>query len=498
MSLQIGSESDLGSTLEITDINDFDLGLLGNKNKLAAGTAPRSTTPPMALNGGGGDGGLKAVDDIEFVNLEDTSVSFDVKPTTGPNTSDTIRILRDGPVPVPPPKPIEAPTLHLNSAAPPPVSAPTSSGSGSGSGSGGWFSKLTGGLGTSSSSTGVSSGGGWFSSSSTASAASPAPATYLTSEQESAKKAEGLTMLERMDRKGVGGTKMTMANTLDEINAEVARRKDSKGLESSIRFQRSMLTTVTHGMEILNSRYDPLGVQLDGWSEQVNENIEDYDEIFEELYDKYKDKSKVAPEVRLIMSLGLSAAMCHVTNSMFRNKMPGMDDLLRNNPNLARQMAQAAAEQAVGPGFAKFVSLGGGGGAPQGGPPRQQPAMPMPSMAAPAYSMEEPMMPPMGGNIGAPIASKDPRGGVDVGGAAPLTARREMRGPTGVDDILAQIQANGRSGPSRAVPPTAIDAEDLGSVGSGMTTETMRRAGLSRRRKTTTAQPVGATLTLNV
>ena len=153
----------------------------------------------------------------------------------------------------------------------------------------------------------------------------------MTPEQELSKKTEGLTMLERMDRKGVGGNKMTIANTLEEINAEVARRKDSKGLEASIRFQRSMLTTVTSGMEFLNSKYDPLGVALDGWSEQVNENIEDYDEIFEELYDKYKDKSKVAPEVRLIMSLGLSAAMCHVTNTMFKSKMPGMDDILRNN-----------------------------------------------------------------------------------------------------------------------------------------------------------------------
>jgi hypothetical protein len=107
-----------------------------------------------------------------------------------------------------------------------------------------------------------------------------------------------------------------------------------------------MLTTVTSGMEFLNSKYDPLGVALDGWSEQVNENIEDYDEIFEELYDKYKDKSKVAPEVRLVMSLGLSAAMCHVTNTMFKQKMPGMDDILKRNPELARQMARAAAEQA--------------------------------------------------------------------------------------------------------------------------------------------------------
>jgi hypothetical protein len=324
----------------------------------------------------------------------------------------------------------------------------------------------------------------------------PAYATYLTPEQESAKKSEGLTLLERMDRKGVGGTKMTTANTLEEINAEVAKRKDSKGLEASIRFQRSMLTTVTSGMEFLNSRYDPLGVALDGWSEQVNENLEDYDEIFEELYDKYKDKSKVAPEVRLIMSLGLSAAMCHVTNTMFKSRMPGMDDILRKNPELAKQMARAAAEQAVGPGFANFVSMGmPNGQAPQ----QQQRSAPMRSqpMAPPPMEQEEEsqgmFMPPMGSGIGAPIPNLDPRGGL-----GPATARREMRGPSGVDDILNTLNAAGTM-PPRNVPSTSgIDADELASVGSGMTTETMRRAGLNRRRKATTTQPTGATLTLNV
>jgi hypothetical protein len=299
---------------------------------------------------------------------------------------------------------------------------------------------------------------------------------------------------------------MTTANTLDEINAELARRKDSKGLEASIRFQRSMLTTVTSGMEFLNSKYDPLGVALDGWSEQVNENIEDYDEIFEELYDKYKDKSKVAPEVRLIMSLGLSAAMCHVTNTMFKSKMPGMDDILKKNPELARQMARAAAEQAVGPGFANFVSMGmpggggvgGGGGMPSAAARMPPPPMPMSAPRAAMYEEDErpPMMAPMGGGMGGPIPSLDPRGSMDVG-SAPMTARREMRGPTNVDDILQTLNMSGRGAPDRSVPPPAIDADDIGSVASGMTSATDRRRGLSRR-KPTIAQPTGATLTLNV
>jgi hypothetical protein len=307
----------------------------------------------------------------------------------------------------------------------------------------------------------------------------------LTPEQEQIKKSEGLTMLERMDRKGIGGNKMTAANTLEEINAEVAKRKDSKGLEASLRFQRSMLTTVVSGMEFLNNRYDPLGLALDGLSENINENIEDYDEIFEELYDKYKDKTKVAPEVRLIMSLGLAAGMTHVTNTMFKSRMPGMDDILRKNPDLARQMAQAAATQAVGPGFANFVSLASPSGSR--GPPAPRPFQ---EASVPQTQRYEDMYEPsLGMNRGASIPNVDPRGDVP-------TARRDMLGPSGVDDILRTLNAAG-DGSERMVPHPAMDMDESGSVGSGQTTETMRRNGVSRRRKTTT-QPTGATLTLNV
>jgi len=487
---EVTAVQDIGSSIEIGNLDDFDLGLLGNQRKL--GTPTRVGIAP-------------STSDIEFVNLEDTNVTFDVKPSSG--GEDTIRILRDT---APPPPPKSEPTLNLNPGpstsnnlynSPPLPQTSSASVSASVSTTSappaakGWFPSLTG-------TTGGTEGGGfrsWFSG-----AGAPAPAVeavadapayraYLTPEQEAVKKTEGLTMLERMDRKGISGTKMTTANSLDEINAELAKRKDSKGLEASLRFQRSMLTTVTSGMEFLNNRYDPLGVALDGWSEQVNENIEDYDEIFEELYDKYKDKSKVAPEVRLIMSLGLSAAMCHVTNTMFKSRMPGMDDILRKNPELAKQMAKAAAEHAVGPGFANFVSMGMGGQSQA--PPPPQSMRPPPSemrfreQEAQEEQDQEPMFtPPMGSGIGAPIPNMDPRGGI--------TARREMRGPTGVEDILRTLNAAGESAPSRSVPPVGDD--EANSVGSGLTTETMRRNGISRRRKATSTQPTGATLTLNV
>ena len=455
----ITAVNDVGPTIELGNLNDFDLGLLGNQRKMQQTNRPSSP--------GGGLSEIKEAD-IEFVSLDEGGVSFDVKPSVNMNP---IKISRESP-----PRPDMS--LNLNSnRSPAPVSAPTVTAPPPAAEKS-WF-----GFGkpaAAAESTTVTSS--WFSGGGAQKSEEPI-ATYLSPEQEAAKKMESLTMLERMDRKGVGGTKMTTANSLEEINAEVARRKDSKGLEASLRFQRSMMTTVISGMEFLNNRYDPVGVKLDGWSESINENIEDYDEIFEELYDKYKDRTKVAPEVRLIMSLGLSGAMCHLTNTMFKSNMPGMDDILRKNPDLARQMARAAAEQAVGPGFANFMSMGnpGGSGASRPMPPMQQ----RPQEQEPEN--DGPMYVPMGG-MGAPVPIGDPRGNVS-------TARREMSHPSGVDDILRTIEENNGRQPNRNMPP--IDTDDLGSVVSGQTTNTERRTGIRRSRKAT-VQPTGATLSLNI
>jgi len=451
----IEAVQDVGASFNLQDVGSLDFGLLANQKKLGT-TPPRGPSPSFGLS----------TSDIEVVNLDDAgpSIRFNSAPAGG--SDEGIRILRDTnsvfpkPVPIAPAEPPAPPTRSWFSGASSDVPAPEPPAP-----------------------SGFSS---WFTGSGSGTVAAEPPKVVLTPEEEFSKKAEGLVLLERMDRKGVTGNKLTVANSLDEIQAEIARRKDSRALEASLRFQRNLLTTVTTGMEFLNNRYDPVSAKLDGWSESVNENIEDYDEIFEELYDKYKDKSKVAPEVRLIMSLGLSAAMCHVTNTMFKSRMPGMDDILRNNPELRKQFATAAASQAVGPGFANFVNMGMGGTAGGGGGGGGAPSRPPPPSFAP---------PPFDDGI---------RG---AGGPSMGTARREMTGPRGnnVDDILRSLDMSGEAIPNRSVPPMAslspslhISSDDVQSVHSfqsGQTAGGTRRGGL---RRPTTVQPVGSTLTLNV
>ena len=93
------------------------------------------------------------------------------------------------------------------------------------------------------------------------------------------------------------------------------------------------------GLEFLNNRFDLSTIRWMG--ESVNENINDYDEIFEELNEKYGGGGDMAPEIRLLFTLAGSAFMFHLSNTMFKSSIPGMDDVLQQNPELMKQFAEA-------------------------------------------------------------------------------------------------------------------------------------------------------------
>ena len=187
-----------------------------------------------------------------------------------------------------------------------------------------------------------------------------------------------------------------------------------------------MYANTDNAVEFLNTKFDPFDAKLDGWSESVHEGINDYDDIFEELHEKYKSKSKMAPELRLMLTLGGSAFMFHLTNTMFKSSLPGMDDVMRQNPDLMKQFASAAANtmetnqreqtrQGGGMGLGGLGNLmgglmgGGGGGGGGGG----------------LGGLGDLMGGLMGGGGG--------------GGGDNIPSRPEMRGPPDMDSLLNQL-----------------------------------------------------------
>lgn len=327
----------------------------------------------------------------------------------------------------------------------------------------------------------------------------------MSAEEEKSKKKDLITKLNRLESKGYTLSKhFSMDNTLDEIETEYDRLVDAKNLEGSIKFQRQCLMGVVTGFEFLNGKFNPFDWQLEGWSESVHENIDDFDEVFEELYDKYKGRGSMPPEAKLLMSLVGSGFMFHMSNSFFRSKMANMDpnDIFRSNPDLAKQFAAAAAQQA-GPGFGNFM------GAAMGMPPQQQhgPPMGMPQGAGPFYQASNaPSMTPPMPQMPQSMAAATP----------PPVQRREMKGPSGVDDILKTFQevraADMEVHPTMMPPqrptfsqqPAKQAASEIASIHSLQEDnladlESVRTGATSQRRgRRKPAMPVANTMTLNL
>ena len=198
-----------------------------------------------------------------------------------------------------------------------------------------------------------------------------------------------------------------------------------------------MLMACITGIEFLNNKFDPFDIKLDGWSESIHENLQDYDEVFEELYEKYKGKTKVAPEIRLLLMVGGSGFMFHLTNTLFKTSLPGMGDIMKQNPDLMKQFAKAAMTSMGN-------NLSGGGGMPSMGGG-------MPSMDGfnqsnpfPDSTVRDQGMPPSMARHPFPQSTQrasprqSPRQSPRV---APVKPAREMRAPIGVDDILNELQS---------------------------------------------------------
>jgi hypothetical protein len=270
------------------------------------------------------------------------------------------------------------------------------------------------------------------------------PATPKMSREELLKeKFKFLRKLEALEKKGITLTKKySMESSLDEMQGEYEMIMAEKEKSNSIKFQGRMLMACLTGIEFLNNKFDPFDIKLDGWSEQVHENIDDYDEIFAELHDKYRSKAQMAPEIKLLFQLGGSALMIHMTNTMFKSSMPGMDDIMKQNPELMKQFTQAAANTMSdnNPGFGGFMS--NFMGRDDEVPPNTGP--PPPPVETQVNKSQKPSIPNNRPNMNfmrdTGISIENQFGDVTRERATPQQKRPEMKGPQDLTSILSGLK----------------------------------------------------------
>jgi hypothetical protein len=238
----------------------------------------------------------------------------------------------------------------------------------------------------------------------------------LSFEEIQTKKFDLLCKFERLRDKGVKLPKtFSMSSSLDEMELEYKRLVEHRQLDNSVKMQRRMLISFASGLEFLNGKFsNPFDLNIDGWSEHLTEEIDDFSDIFEDLYYKYKDSVNMAPELKLAMMVGSSAFWYHLTSNMSKSMMPNlMNNVMKQNPDLMRQFQNATLNtmSQSNPNFAQFMGGNTPGMNMNGG---NAPGMNMNGGNAPGMNQGPPKYNPMNAPPFANPRDAPPRGQTNI------------------------------------------------------------------------------------
>ena len=286
-------------------------------------------------------------------------------------------------------------------------------------------------------------------------------------------KYEILRKFERLSKLGVPMRKrFTIDSPLEEMKMELEFIKREKSMDATIKQFSEWFVTGMSALEWGSKNVAMLrafGLQLDGLSESAQMNVVDLEDDFEELYDLYGENMKMHPLVRIPMRTCMMVYMVHLTNQMTRKApIPNIDDIMRQNPDIARQLASAAMQQ-------QTQQMRGSA----------QPAQPT-SQASPNNPLSGlmsfmqgsiPPSPPPNAIPRAPSESKPIQIGIPKKSAmkaapppapapAPTPKPVQMRPPPSIDDLLKDIKATTIPPEGRGPPPPEKVKKGSGKAGS--------------------------------
>ena len=195
----------------------------------------------------------------------------------------------------------------------------------------------------------------------------------LTDREKRRKKRAMIQKLQEWYDKGLikHTSHFTMESNYEEVEDEYETALEDKRKKDSIKLQGWWFMTFVNSVEYANSAFNPFDINLDGWGEQINEDIDSYEEIFTELHDKYKG-GKLSPELSLLLRLGFSAAVVNFTNKALSSATPAFNDVIKQSPELMKMFTNATVNSMSqqSPGFAFANNMMNEQGPPRNmGPP---------------------------------------------------------------------------------------------------------------------------------
>lgn len=166
----------------------------------------------------------------------------------------------------------------------------------------------------------------------------------LSDREKRRKKRMMLKKLEEWNERGlIKSYNVNIDSPYEDVEDEYEGALEDKRKKDSIKVQGWWFMTFISSIEFANASFDPFDLNLDGWSEQVNEDLDAYDEIFLELHEKYKG-GKISPELSLLLRLGVSASVVNFTNKALSAAPAGFNDVVKQNPEIMKMFTKAAVQ----------------------------------------------------------------------------------------------------------------------------------------------------------
>ena len=218
----------------------------------------------------------------------------------------------------------------------------------------------------------------------------------LSEREKRRKKRAMIKKLEEWYDKGLikQNSGFTMDSDFDEVEDEYETVLEEKRKKDSVKLQGWWFMTFINSLEYGNAIFNPFDLNLDGWGEQVSEDLDSYEEIFGELYDKYKG-GKMAPEISLLLRVGFSAAVLNFSNKALSTATPAFNDVIKQSPELMKMFTEATANSMSqqSSGFAMANNFVQDNSRPKGPPPPapvETQTRPPPPRPGTIYSKEPP------------------------------------------------------------------------------------------------------------
>ena len=182
-----------------------------------------------------------------------------------------------------------------------------------------------------------------------------AASSKMNDRERRRKKRLMIKKLEEWHDKGLvkSSSHFTIDSSYEEVEDEYETALEDKRRKDSVKLQGWWFMTFINSLEYANSAFNPFDLNLDGWGEQVTEDLDSYEEIFSELHDKYKG-GKLAPEISLLLRVGFSAAVLNFSNKALSSATPAFNDVIRQSPELMKMFTNATVSSMSqqSPGFA--------------------------------------------------------------------------------------------------------------------------------------------------